>query len=69
METEAKIIMKIQRTRIKISKQEKDALTLGEESYSDANEYFGTTLDLDLHPWSPWLLPPHFCLFLQDEDM
>jgi hypothetical protein len=67
--TEAKIIIKRLRTRIKISKQSKDALTLSEESYSDANEYFGTTLDLDLNPWSPWLLPPHFCLFLQDEDM
>ena len=68
METEAKIIIKRKRTRIKISKV-RDALALDEESYSDANEYFGTTLDLDLNPWSPWLLPPHFCLFLQDEDM
>ena len=67
--TEAKIIIKRKRTRIKISKQAKDVLTLGEESYSDANEYFGTTLNLDLNPWSLWLLPPHFCLFLQDEDM
>ena len=39
------------------------------ESFSDANEYFGTTLDLDLNPWSPWLLSPYFCSFLQDEDM
>ena len=43
MGTEAKIIIKRKRTRIKISKQVKDASTLGEESYSDANEYFGTT--------------------------
>ena len=35
--TEAKIIIKRLRTRIKISKQSKDALTLSEESYSDAN--------------------------------
>ena len=68
METEAKIKIKRKRTGIKISKV-RDAMTLDEESYSDANEYFGTTLDLDLNPWSPWLLPPHFCLFLQDEDM
>ena len=68
METEAKIIIKRKRTRIKISKV-RDALALDGESYSDADEYFGTTLDLDLNPWSPWLLPPHFCLFLQDKDM
>ena len=55
--TEAKIIIKRKRTRIKISKQVRDALTLGEQSFSDANGYFGTTLDLDLNPWSPWLLP------------
>ena len=39
------------------------------ESFSDANEYFGTALDLDLNPWSPWLLSPYFCSFLQDEGM
>ena len=63
MGTEAKIIIKRKRTRIKISKQVRDALTLGEQSFSDANEYFGTTLDLDLNPWSPWLLPLSFVFF------
>ena len=52
METEAKIIIKRKRTGIKISKV-RDALTLDEDSYSDTNEYSGTTLNLDLNPWSP----------------
>ena len=66
MGTDAKIIIKSKRTRIKISKQVKDALTLVEESFSDATEYFGTTLDLDL---VPLVAAPSFFLFLQDEDM
>ena len=57
------------KVRSKINKQLKEALALAEASDSGANGFFVTTLNLDLNPWSPWLLPPHICPFLHYEAM